>query len=123
MEDTRSHIYHGRRRCSFWYCLLFASIAVASHRINFDKFCPQATMTVITDRACSQHSGSDATTPVASYSTNTSTGEGLHVSASMTGIWTSSIGLRHSDKVMNSSGPTPILTDTLKRVRKYAPQA
>ena len=73
-------------------------------------------------RARSQSSGSHSTTPVVSNRT-TSRGDGLHGSVSMTGIWTSSIGLRHSDKVTNSSGHTPILTDTLKRVHKYAPLA
>jgi hypothetical protein len=81
-----------------------ASTPVVSNRTN--------------SRARSQSSGSDATTPVVSNRT-TSRGEGVHGSARRTGIWTS-MGLRHSNKVTNSSGPTPIPTDTLKRVRKYA---
>jgi hypothetical protein len=84
-----------------------ASTPVVSNRTN--------------SRARSQSSGSDATTPVVSNRT-TSRGDGLHGSVRRTGIWTS-MGLRHSGKVTNSFGPTPIPTDTLKRVRKYSPQA
>lgn len=84
-----------------------ASTPVVSNRTN--------------SRACSQCSGSDAMMPVVSNRT-TSRSEGLHGSVRRTGIGIS-MGLRHSGKVTNSFGPTPILTDTLKRVCKYSHQA